>query len=40
MNLVLPEPSAAALRDRGIEVIHLAYGLAVPAIVNLPLEGT
>lgn len=31
MNLVLPEPSAATLHERGIEIIHPAFGLAVPS---------
>jgi len=31
MDLVLPGDSASILRDRGVEIIHPAFGLAVPA---------
>lgn len=31
MDLILPEPSAATLRERGIEIIHPAFGLSVPS---------
>ncbi|RIK62289.1 MAG: hypothetical protein DCC65_17775 [Planctomycetota bacterium] len=38
MNLAVPTESASTLRDRGIEVIHPAFGLAVPAGLGLPEE--
>jgi len=38
MDLVLPEPTASLLRERGIEIIHPAFGLAVPA--NIAKEST
>lgn len=36
MDHVLPATAAAELRDRGIEIIHPAFGLAVPARLHLP----
>jgi len=39
MDLILPAASATELRTREIEIIHPAFGLAVPAKINLPVEG-
>lgn len=39
MDDVLPAQSATQLRARGIEIIHAAFGLAIPARINLPAEG-
>jgi len=39
MDLILPPASAAALRTRGIEITHPAFGLAIPTRINLPVEG-
>lgn len=33
MSLVLPHPAASTLRERGIEIVHPAFGLAVPATI-------
>jgi CRISPR-associated protein Csm4 len=38
MNDVLPAAAADELRSRGIEIIHPAFGLAVPARLPLPEE--
>lgn len=38
MDEVLPAAAAAELRTRGIEIIHSAFGLAVPAKLRLPEE--
>lgn len=40
MDEVLPEAAASELRGRGIEIIHPAFGLAVPARLNLPQENS
>ena len=34
MDLVLPPPTAARLTDRGVNVIHPAFGLAIPGKVS------
>lgn len=39
MDDVLPAQSAAQLRAREIQIIHAAFGLAIPARINLPAEG-
>lgn len=36
MDELLPHEAAARLRQRGIEVIHPAFGLTVPATIRLP----
>ncbi len=36
MDIVLPAPSAAELRAREIEIIHPAFGLAIPAKLQWP----
>lgn len=36
MDEVLPGTAVTALRDRGIEIVHPAFGLAVPARLHLP----
>ncbi|GJQ27111.1 MAG: hypothetical protein HBSAPP02_21430 [Phycisphaerae bacterium] len=38
MDLVLPQASASELRARSIELVHPAFGLAVPARLNLAAE--
>jgi len=39
MDDVLPAIAADELRRRGVEIIHPAFGLAVPAIIIQPVEG-
>jgi CRISPR-associated protein Csm4 len=38
MDEVLPPAAAAGLRGRGIDIIHPAFGLAIPATLHVPEE--
>lgn len=36
MSVVLPRPAASALRERGVEIAHPAFGLCLPALLPEP----